>query len=615
MAGEGTKRIIELPEATTVSSGDYFAIDSESGGTKKTPASVFAKAADLTAEQTAREQAVADLKSEIGSPLIMINAYPDNSSVWVVDNRALAALIPIKEGDAIEVIGTSVGNDSKIGILKNVSIPIVAGDTADWSDDKKWNKQLSVAKNATLERIAPHDAQYLYFYYGFNGNHNRKPESLIVNGYDYTKDLTKNLIDSSSESSELYSYTFNKIADKKIYIVDGTADLTVTPPVWSGQSTNSSFVIPVKGGERMEVWASNDSSSAVSFLKSFENQSDAVLSYSSAEGFTSGITINQGLVKTFIIPDDVRFVVFYRGYTADQYNRQPYAVYIDGVNYLDALSNDVAEAKNTNNKFQTLIIPSIKSVNHGGFHTVAPWNSLPAFKLSKENGFSWVETDVQFTSDDVPVLCHDNYINYYGRMADGSEIPETVYIYESTYQELLEYDFGIKKGQEYAGLKITSLEELFRLGRGIGLGVRVELKANTLPTNEQIDIMFELAEKYGMCKNTEWISTSIPALQYITKKYPSANVVYIYTSVSGLSGIRTCIKNARTLRTGINQVIIYTSETISDDYAKMLVDNGFILDVQVSTLEDILAVTPYVTSFTSNYLVVEDALKDYYLSN
>lgn len=57
MAGAGTKRIVDLTEAPEVQSGDYIAIDSTARGTKKTPVSVFAKAADLTAEQTARQQA------------------------------------------------------------------------------------------------------------------------------------------------------------------------------------------------------------------------------------------------------------------------------------------------------------------------------------------------------------------------------------------------------------------------------------------------------------------------------------------------------------------------------------------------------------------------------
>lgn len=54
MAGTETKRIIELTEASTVQSGDYFPIDSASRGTKKVPTSALATSAALTAETNAR---------------------------------------------------------------------------------------------------------------------------------------------------------------------------------------------------------------------------------------------------------------------------------------------------------------------------------------------------------------------------------------------------------------------------------------------------------------------------------------------------------------------------------------------------------------------------------
>ena len=75
MAGEGKRRITELPEATSIGSGDYLAIDSESGGTKKTPASVFAKASDLTAEQTARAAADNTLDGKISDIRVGANGY------------------------------------------------------------------------------------------------------------------------------------------------------------------------------------------------------------------------------------------------------------------------------------------------------------------------------------------------------------------------------------------------------------------------------------------------------------------------------------------------------------------------------------------------------------
>lgn len=54
MAGTGTKRIIELTEASAVQNGDYIAVDSNARGTKKVSTDTLATAAALTAETNAR---------------------------------------------------------------------------------------------------------------------------------------------------------------------------------------------------------------------------------------------------------------------------------------------------------------------------------------------------------------------------------------------------------------------------------------------------------------------------------------------------------------------------------------------------------------------------------
>ena len=556
------------------------------------------------------------INTDIGTPYIEVDGYTANATpaTWQAGSTYLSVLIPIKSGDKFEIKATNEGSDTRCGILRNVTLPISTGDTVLWSNDTKYNNVIAITQNNTYTGTAPSDAKYLYCYYGLKKNNSRKPQKLIINGFDYVASVTSNLVDAEYKINEVYDYTYNEILNKKISVVDGTANLTATPPAWNSSAQMSSYLIPVKGGERLTIKAGYNGATAISFLRSFSSVNGTPLEFSTETGFTTGLTIANCLTQTYIIPSDVRFIVIYRGYNTNL-TRIPEAIIIDGVDYLSMLSDQVVEAQNTNEKLNTVIIPSIKSVNHGGYHTEAPWNSLPAFKLSKQHGFSWVETDVQFTSDDIPVLCHDDYINNYAKLPSGADIPSTVYINQSTYAQLQNYDFGIGFSPEYAGLKITTLEELFRLGRGVDLGVRVELKNLRLPTNTQIDVMITLSKKYGMFKKTEWISANLSALQYITRKYPDANVVLIVQPISAVANMRDGVNNARKLQTGLNQVTIYTDATISENYAKIFVDNGFIVDVQVSTLANILAVTPYVTSFTSNYLVVEDALKEYYMNN
>lgn len=56
-------------------------------------------------------------------------------------------------------------------------------------------------------------------------------------------------------------------------------------------------------------------------------------------------------------------------------------------------------------------------VSHRGYNAIAPENTMSAFQKSYEYGYKYVETDVTFTADGVPVLLHDDSID---RTSNGS---------------------------------------------------------------------------------------------------------------------------------------------------------------------------------------------------
>ena len=97
MAGEGTKRIIDLTEAAETQSGDYIAIDSTGRGTRKLPAGFMATAEDLSEEQTARQTADATLDGKITAEaqarLDADNALGDQITALDEKTEADAALI------------------------------------------------------------------------------------------------------------------------------------------------------------------------------------------------------------------------------------------------------------------------------------------------------------------------------------------------------------------------------------------------------------------------------------------------------------------------------------------------------------------------------------------
>jgi len=91
---------------------------------------------------------------------------------------------------------------------------------------------------------------------------------------------------------------------------------------------------------------------------------------------------------------------------------------------------------------------------HRGFNTIAPENSMPAFGAAIAMGAEEIEFDLWVTKDGEIVSIHDAVLD---RVSDG-----TGYVYEHTYEELLQYDFGCKHGEKYKGLKILTLEEILQ---------------------------------------------------------------------------------------------------------------------------------------------------------
>ena len=250
--------------------------------------------------------------------------------------------------------------------------------------------------------------------------------------------------------------------------------------------------------------------------------------------------------------------------------------------------------------FKSKINPNINSVNHRGYNTIAPENTLPAFKLSKKYGFEYVECDVEFTRDGVPVILHDATINRTARNTDGSEIAETININDITYEEALTYDFGIWKGIQYAGTKIPTLAQFLDLCRKIGLKCYIELKDGS---QQQIEEIVQMVKTYGMLENTTFISSSNNYLAYVKNISPSSRLGYITMSIAD-----NLISIANGLKTQSNKVFfdtILSAEAISDQtIINKLVENDLNLEVwNVFSNNDINNANNFITGFTTDLLI------------
>ena len=106
---------------------------------------------------------------------------------------------------------------------------------------------------------------------------------------------------------------------------------------------------------------------------------------------------------------------------------------------------------------------------HRGLSSIAPENTMAAFRLAREMGAPGVELDVHLTSDGGLVVTHDHST---GRIAGAALDVE-----RSTMKELQALDVGAWKGERWKGERLISLAELFE-ELGEGLYYDVELKSN-----------------------------------------------------------------------------------------------------------------------------------------
>lgn len=241
---------------------------------------------------------------------------------------------------------------------------------------------------------------------------------------------------------------------------------------------------------------------------------------------------------------------------------------------------------------------NVKAINHRGFNSIAPENTLPAFVLSSQHGYKYVETDVSLTSDGVAVLLHDATINRTARNADGSSISSTVNISDITYAQALEYDFGIYKGTAYAGTKIPTLAEFFKLCKRMNLRPYVELKNTATYTQEQITSFVSLAKSYGMLLKTTWISFSITYLQYVLSADSGARVGYVADGAYS-----TKISEAVSLMTSTNDVFLdaYAGNIATSNIEACITNNLPVELWTVNANSAIAGIHDYVTGITTDY--------------
>lgn len=241
------------------------------------------------------------------------------------------------------------------------------------------------------------------------------------------------------------------------------------------------------------------------------------------------------------------------------------------------------------------INPCFMSVSHRGYSNTSEAdgrNKVASYINSYHHGFDCVETDIQWSSDGVPVCCHDE------TFTDSNDGTTIITISEHTLTELKTYG--------YYGDTISTLEEVISTCKNYGMKVQFD-KIVSAWTDAQWNAVFTLVTKYKMQKLVIW---QVPYDQ-VSKvlEYDKFATLMLLTSKSTISAT---ITQAKAVATDYNEVLIalyYSGVTVGDmaSYNAQITERN--ISIGMYTIDDIpnyLKYVPYASFITSNRLCLND---------
>jgi len=154
---------------------------------------------------------------------------------------------------------------------------------------------------------------------------------------------------------------------------------------------------------------------------------------------------------------------------------------------------------------------------HRGFNTVSPENTLPAFATAIALGAEEIEFDLWAAKDGVIVSIHDAKLD---RVSNG-----TGYVWDYTYEELLQFDFGSKHSEEYTGLQIITFEDILKkFSCHVIMNIHIKSRDNVNPLPEETLLeIIRLLRKYDCEKHCYFMSGNPAILKQLQILAPHIN--------------------------------------------------------------------------------------------
>ncbi|HPW45660.1 MAG TPA: glycerophosphodiester phosphodiesterase family protein [bacterium] len=237
-------------------------------------------------------------------------------------------------------------------------------------------------------------------------------------------------------------------------------------------------------------------------------------------------------------------------------------------------------------------------IAHRGACREAPENTIPAISRAVELGADAIEIDVMLTSDDVPVVTHNEDLSILtGCKKNVGDI---------TFREIRELDFGIHFSDKFAGTKIPTLEEVLSEIRYKNIDLIVEIKIQSGKISKAARVIGDILQNSEMADRITASSFSVRMLYELSWSYPKLRRAYViaypaflffipktFARLTHLSGIHGNIKTlsaraAKRVRQIGCPLYAWTVNTCDE------IEKSISLEVDGIFTDDLLFVTEYI---------------------
>ncbi len=194
----------------------------------------------------------------------------------------------------------------------------------------------------------------------------------------------------------------------------------------------------------------------------------------------------------------------------------------------------------------------ILTIAHRGAHQWLPEDTMPAIEKAVELGLDYVELDVRFTSDGVPVLMHDATVD---RTTDGHGL-----VRDMTLAEIKRLDAA--GAREWRGnfhdLRVPTLEEALRAMKG-----RASAYVNQKDPPRPVEI--ELLQEYGFLPGSAVIAGRNEQVLAFHELVPTADLLL---NIRGIDDIPAVLASNPRLKGFNTRARIVTRELVEAAHAK-----------------------------------------------